>query len=61
METLFAPAGQGAQAGNVAGAKEYRKCQFMTPETERTTHFFWSYLNNFEGEDSRYPFHCSIA
>jgi len=52
METLFAPAGQGAQAGNVAGAKEYRNCQFMTPETERTTHFFWSYLNNFEGEDS---------
>jgi vanillate O-demethylase monooxygenase subunit len=24
----------------------------MTPETERTTHFFWSYLNNYEGEDS---------
>jgi vanillate O-demethylase monooxygenase subunit len=24
----------------------------MTPETEKTTHFFWSYLNNFEGEDS---------
>jgi phenylpropionate dioxygenase-like ring-hydroxylating dioxygenase large terminal subunit len=52
METLFAPAGQGAQAGNLAGAREYRNCQFMTPETERTTHFFWSYLNNFEGVDS---------
>lgn len=52
METLFAAAGQGAQTGNIAGAKEYRNCQFMTPETERTTHFFWSYLNNFEGEDS---------
>jgi phenylpropionate dioxygenase-like ring-hydroxylating dioxygenase large terminal subunit len=52
METLFAPAGQGSQAGNIAGAKEYRNCQFMTPETERTTHFFWSYLNNFEGENS---------
>jgi phenylpropionate dioxygenase-like ring-hydroxylating dioxygenase large terminal subunit len=52
METLFAAAGQGAQSGNVAGAKEYRNCQFMTPETERTTHFFWNYLNNFEGEDS---------
>lgn len=52
METLFAAAGQGAQSGNVAGAKEYRNCQFMTPETERTTHFFWSYLNNFEGPDS---------
>jgi vanillate O-demethylase monooxygenase subunit len=24
----------------------------MTPETESTTHFFWSYLNNFEGEDT---------
>jgi vanillate O-demethylase monooxygenase subunit len=22
----------------------------MTPETRRTTHFFWNYLNNFEGE-----------
>jgi vanillate O-demethylase monooxygenase subunit len=52
METLFAPAGQGAQSGNLAGAREYRNCQFMTPETERTTHFFWSYLNNYEGEDS---------
>lgn len=52
METLFAPAGQGAQAGNVAAAKEYRNCQFMTPETECTTHFFWSYLNNFEGADT---------
>jgi phenylpropionate dioxygenase-like ring-hydroxylating dioxygenase large terminal subunit len=52
METLFAPAGRGAQAGGAAEAKEYRNCQFMTPETDRTTHFFWSYLNNFEREDS---------
>ncbi len=52
METLFAPAGQDAQAVNVTGAKEYRNCQFMTPETGRSTHFFWSYLNNFESEDS---------
>ncbi len=52
METLFAPAGQGKQTAAAGGAKEYRNCQFMTPETERTTHFFWSYLNNFEGEDS---------
>jgi vanillate O-demethylase monooxygenase subunit len=22
----------------------------MTPETRRTTHFFWNYLNNFEGD-----------
>jgi vanillate O-demethylase monooxygenase subunit len=48
METLFAPAGQEPLS---PGSKEYRNCQFMTPETERTTHFFWSYLNNFEGQD----------
>jgi phenylpropionate dioxygenase-like ring-hydroxylating dioxygenase large terminal subunit len=51
METLFAAAGQGKEAAGTGGAREYRNCQFMTPETERTTHFFWTYLNNFEGED----------
>ena len=24
----------------------------MTPETRKTTHHFWIYLNNFEGEDA---------
>ena len=52
LETLFAPAGTGAREGNTAGAREYRNCQFMTPETRRSTHFFWNYLNNFEGDDS---------
>jgi vanillate O-demethylase monooxygenase subunit len=52
METMFAPAGQGVEKGNVEGAREYRNCQFMTPETDRTTHFFWAYLNNFEGNDA---------
>lgn len=52
LESLFAPAGAGAEKGNFEGAREYRNCQFMTPETERSTHFFWVYLNNFEGEDS---------
>ena len=33
------------------GARDYRNCQFMTPETRRTTHFFFTYLNNFEGRD----------
>jgi phenylpropionate dioxygenase-like ring-hydroxylating dioxygenase large terminal subunit len=52
METLFAPAGHGAAANSFEGTREYRNCQFMTPETEKTTHFFWSYLNNFEGSDA---------
>ena len=33
METLFSPAGSGAEKGNLAGAKQYRNCQFFTPET----------------------------
>jgi len=53
MATLFAPAGCGAEKGvAVPGSREYRNCQFMTPETDKTTHFFWKYLNNFEGADS---------
>jgi vanillate O-demethylase monooxygenase subunit len=53
METIFAPAGQGAEKGvAVPGTREYRNCQYMTPETDRTTHFFWAYLNNFEGDDT---------
>ena len=52
METMFAPAGSGADKGNLTGAKQYRNCQYMTPETRRTTHFFWAYLNDFEGDDT---------
>jgi vanillate O-demethylase monooxygenase subunit len=48
LESMFAPAGTGAEKGNSAGARQYRNCQFMTPETRRTTHFFWNYLHNFD-------------
>jgi vanillate O-demethylase monooxygenase subunit len=51
LESMFSPAGSGSEKGNREGSKEYRNCQFMTPETRRTTHFFWTYLNNWEGDD----------
>jgi vanillate O-demethylase monooxygenase subunit len=51
METLFSPAGSGAEQGNFAGAKHYRNCQFFTPETARSTHFFWDYLHDYELQD----------
>lgn len=51
LDTLFAPAGSGAENGNAASAREYRNCQFMTPETETTTHHFWIYLNNYQGQN----------
>ncbi|MEH6609262.1 MAG: aromatic ring-hydroxylating dioxygenase subunit alpha [Halioglobus sp.] len=51
LETVFSPAGSGAQNGNLENAKQYRNCQFFTPETERTTHFFWNYLHNYQLDD----------
>lgn len=52
LESMFAPAGNGAEKGDLSGARQYRNCQFMTPETRRTTHFFWAYLNDFEGDNT---------
>ncbi len=51
METLFIR--EGTEEGNDAdkAAREYRNCQFMTPETRNTTHFFWDYLHGFELEN----------
>ncbi|HEX7383614.1 MAG TPA: aromatic ring-hydroxylating dioxygenase subunit alpha [Burkholderiaceae bacterium] len=53
LETTFAPAGQGAEKGGPlpAGTRQYRNCQFMTPETRRTTHFFWNYLHDTDLDD----------
>jgi phenylpropionate dioxygenase-like ring-hydroxylating dioxygenase large terminal subunit len=51
LESLFAPAGSGAEKGNLAGAKQYRNCQFFTPETRRSTHFFWNYLHDYDLHD----------
>ena len=51
METLFSPAGSGAEKGNLEGAKHTATASSMTPETRKTTHHFWIYLNNFEGGD----------
>ena len=52
METLFAPAGEMQGDTPPANAREYRNCQYMTPETRRTTHFFWNYLHNFDIDDA---------
>jgi vanillate O-demethylase monooxygenase subunit len=51
METLFSPTGSGAEKGNLEGARQYRNCQFFTPETRRTTHFFWDYLHDYDLHD----------
>jgi vanillate O-demethylase monooxygenase subunit len=51
LESLFAPAGAGAEQGNLAGAWPDRNCQFFTPETARSTHFFWNYLHDYDLHD----------
>ena len=63
METLFSPAGSGAQDGNLDDARQYRNCQYMTPETRRTTHFFWNYLHDFDtdNEDIAYSLRDSLV
>jgi vanillate O-demethylase monooxygenase subunit len=48
LESLFGPAGLGLEKGNREGAKEYRNCQFFTPETQGSTHFFWNYLHDYD-------------
>jgi len=53
METLFSPAGSGAEKGNLSNAKQYRNCQFFTPETSRSTHFFWDYLHDYALDDPK--------
>jgi len=53
METLLSPAGSGAEKGELRGARQYRNCQFFTPETSRTTHFFWDYLHDYELQDPK--------
>jgi len=44
----FEPSGRCIQ---IPGQEQDRNCQFMTPETRRTTHFFWNYLHNFDLDD----------
>lgn len=51
MNSGFAPAGSGAKQGNRAGAIEFRSCQAVTPETENTTHYFFSQPRNFANDD----------
>ena len=55
METMFVPAGSGGADKTApdksAGAKQYRNCQFFTPESATSTHFFWDYLHDYALDD----------
>jgi phenylpropionate dioxygenase-like ring-hydroxylating dioxygenase large terminal subunit len=48
MDSGSAPAGTGAAEGiRVPLAMQFRATQIVTPEDERSSHFFWTYAHNF--------------
>ncbi len=51
MESTFAPVGWDPQGGDDTNVRQYRNCQYMTPETRGTSHFFWNYLHDFKQDD----------
>jgi len=51
METLFTPAGVDANAADNDSVRRYRNCQYMTPETRSSSHFFWNYLRDYAHDD----------
>ncbi len=52
METAFGPLGWD-EKDDRSDVKEYRNCQFMTPETRRSAHFFWDYLRNYRQDEEQ--------
>ena len=51
MESAFAPPGWDPQGGDQDKVRQYRNCQYMTPETRSTSHFFWNYLRDFRQDE----------
>lgn len=51
METTFAPVGWDPDGGDMTHVRQYRNCQYMTPESRGTAHFFWNYLHDFNQND----------
>jgi vanillate O-demethylase monooxygenase subunit len=47
MDSGNAPTGTGAPEGRRVDAVEFRGCQAITPETENSTHYFFSHPHNF--------------
>jgi len=51
MDSGSAMAGSGARQGNRSQAVEFRSAQALTPETENSTHYFFSQAHNFALDD----------
>lgn len=47
MDSGSAPVGSGAQQGGRDGAVQFRSAQALTPETENSSHYFFSQAHDF--------------
>jgi vanillate O-demethylase monooxygenase subunit len=47
MDSGVATAGSGAEKGNRSQAAEFHACHALTPETDKTTHYFYCHPHNF--------------
>jgi phenylpropionate dioxygenase-like ring-hydroxylating dioxygenase large terminal subunit len=47
MDSGSAPVGSGAEQGNRTGAVQFRSAQALPPETETSSHYFFSQAHNF--------------
>ena len=55
MDSGSAPAGTGAPEGKyVPEVMRFHATQIVTPETEKSSHFFWSYAHNFNLGDTKF-------
>ena len=61
IETTFAPVGWDPDSGNFDGVRKYRNCQYMTPETRSTSHFFGTTCETFATTKVRCRFRCATA
>ncbi|ATE61356.1 aromatic ring-hydroxylating dioxygenase subunit alpha [Thauera sinica] len=52
MDSGSVPVGRGGAGGSREGALQFRGCQAITPETARTTHYFFAQPHNFGIEDA---------
>jgi phenylpropionate dioxygenase-like ring-hydroxylating dioxygenase large terminal subunit len=53
MDSGSAPAGTGAPEGRRVDAAQFFGCQAVTPETERTTHYFFQQCHGFALDDPK--------
>lgn len=52
MDAGVAPTGSGAPEGNRTGAIQFQHLSAQTPETERTTHYFFAHAHDFQPDDA---------